>query len=128
MPTHTFYVSQTAAGTTLSGSIAVTDDTELNSDLVLAAESADVVISLAFTKANAQSLLLFCTADATVKFFETATEKDNIALSANVPVIAPSAALVAALLPLATAPTSVKLTCAAGGTFSFRAVLSQNTP
>lgn len=127
MPTHIFQKSCTAGNSTLAGAIAVTNDTELNADLVLAASSSDVVLTLAFTVANCQSLCLYCTAAATVKTFEAATEKDTISLSAGIPVLCTSQAEVDALLT-ATAPTSLKLTCSAGGTFSFRAILSQNTP
>ncbi len=125
MPTHTFE-TQVIAGTPFRGSVSVTNDTELNADLVLASSSSDVVLTIAFTKANCQSLALYCTADCTVKFYETSTLRDTITLTAGVPTIATSSTAVAALLSTSTAPTSVKLTCADGGTFSFRAILSQN--
>jgi hypothetical protein len=127
MPTHTLNrIYQTPAGA-ITSTITITDDTELNSDLVLAASSTNVLLTLAMTRANLKSLALVCTADCTVKTNSSSSPLDTISLTANTPLLAGSASEAAALLPNTSAVSALYLTCANGGTFSLRSILSQDT-
>lgn len=126
MPTHNIIMSYQTGTNAVSGTIAVTDDTEVNADLVLAAASTDVLLSLALTRANVKSLVLYCTAACTVETNSGSAPQETIALTAGIPKICSSAAEVQALI--SNNVSALYLTCADGGTFSMRAIVSNNTP
>ena len=127
MPTHTILqYYQTAAGRT-EGTITITDDTEVNSDLVLAPGASNILLSTTITVANLKSLLLNCTGDCTIKVNSSSAPDDTITLAANAPEMAGTASAAAALLPNTTTVTALYLSSTAGGTFSLRCILSQNT-
>jgi len=124
MPTHTIIQSYQSAAGVLSGHTDVTDDTELNADLLLAAAATNVELDLAFVRSKVKSLCLFCNGDCTVKT-NTTGGSDTIVLVAATPVMCGTTAAVAVLLPTADV-TKLYLNSTAGGTFSFRAIIHES--
>lgn len=120
---HTIVESYSTGGGALVGTLAVTGDTELNSDIVLAASSTNVEADIAFTLANVKSMALMCTADATVKTNDSGSPQETISLSAGIPLVLQSQTEAAATF--AGDVTQIFLTCSAGGTFSSRILLDQ---
>ena len=123
MPTHTITQTYFSGSGSLSGSVSVTDDTELNSDLVLAPGAASVELDLAFVRSKVKSLCFYCTGDCTVKT-NTSGGADTIVLAAQTPCVGGTTAAVAVLLPTADV-TKLYLSSTSGGTFSFRAIIHE---
>ena len=129
MPSHTIVQTYQTAGGSFALTTTVTADTELNIDLTLAASATDILVACPMLRANIKSIALNCTADATVETNSGSAPAHTIALTANVPLIAASnaAALATPFFVAATDITALYVTCAAGGTFSLRAILDNST-
>ena len=114
---------QTAAGS-LTGTLAVTGDTEINADVVLAASSTDVELDVAFAKANVKSIAMTCSAACTVE-----TNANNHAGGNQIDLVAGQPTLcknnTEAQAMFTNDVTKLFLTCSAGGTFSIRILLDQ---
>lgn len=120
MPSHTIAtVYQTPAGS-LQGTITATADTEINADVVLAAEASDVVLTVALDVSQMVSAVLYCTTACTVKNSAGVTLYTLVAATPKV-CVSQAECLALFLADI----TSLKLTCALGGTFSLRTLQDQ---
>jgi hypothetical protein len=120
--THTIVLSYQTAGGSLTGSTAVAGDTEINSDVVLVANAANVELDLDIVRANCKAMGLNCTGDCTVKINSSANAV-SVTLVANTPVILATTAAIQA--EFAADITKLYLSSTAGGTFSIRAILDE---
>lgn len=120
MPSHNVITAYQTAGGSIGGTTTCSADTEINADVVLAAEATDVVLTVAIDVGQVVCLAMMCTAACTVKNSGGTT---LATLVANVPRLCANNADATALL-LADI-TSLKLTCALGGTFSLRTLQDQ---
>ena len=86
--THNILTSyQTAAGN-LSGSTAVTSDSEDNADVLLTGGTSNQVLTVWLNSSNTLSLCLFATQPCTVQFYNSSTLWNTVALTNNAPVVA----------------------------------------
>jgi hypothetical protein len=120
---HTIMQSYQTGNGSLVGNMAVTGDTEINSDVVLAPAAVNVELDVDFKRANAQCLGLECTGDCTIKTNSSSAPQDTIVLTANQPLICKSGAEVAARF--GGDVTKLFLSSTAGGTFSVRILLDE---
>jgi len=127
MPQHTVTQTYQAASGGFTAITAVSSTVELDADVVLNVGATNIELDVAFVRANAKSLCLFCTSAATVytNAASTGAPADTVALTAGVPVICASSAAITALLSHADV-TKLFLTCATGGTFSLRSIIQDH--
>lgn len=127
MPTHTITSSYTVPSGSVVGNTVVTDNEELNIDVVLAAASTNIEVDIVLTRSQLKTLCLFCTGACTVKTNSSSAPSDTISLIAGLPNISANNAGVMLVLPTADT-TKLFLTSAAGGTFSLRSIIHSTNP
>lgn len=120
---HNVVQSYQTAGGSLTGSLAVTGDTEFNADVTLAPAATGIELDVPFTRANVKSIGLFCTGDCTIKTNSNSTPQETISLTAGQPTIAKNTTDINALF--SNNVTKFFLASTAGGAFSVRILLDQ---
>ena len=115
---HTIITSYQTGNGALIGNLAVTGDTEINSDLTLPASSTNKELDVDFTRTKAQAICLYCTAAATAKTNSSSSPRESISLAAGVPIIAAGTTQINALF--GGDVTKFYIDCSSGGTFSIR--------
>lgn len=115
----------TGDGAGLNGSASVQTEACDKRQVVLAADSADVEIDLPIDASAVKGLVLFCTADATVKTNSTSDPGDTFDLKANRDVSWMTDDL--GTVPLSADVTKLYVSCTAGGTITVW-VFSDPTP
>jgi hypothetical protein len=120
---HNVIQTYQTAGGSITGTTVCTGDMEQNADVVLSAGASNVLLTYAFTRANAKSCVLYCSGDCTIKTNSSGSPQDTITLNPGIPI--PAASLTAVEAIFSGNITAFYLSSTAGGTFSVRLLLQQ---
>lgn len=121
--THNILTSYQTQSGALTGTAAVTSDTEQNADVVMTGGGTNIVLTVALNTTNAQTLALYATAACDVAFYNGATAWKTNTLVALTPSVAVGSNAVWTVMGTNTI-TSLKLSCSTNTcTFSLRSII-----
>jgi len=121
--THNILTSYQTQSGSLTGTAAVTSDTEQNADVTMTGGGTNIVLTVALNTTNAQTLALYATTDCAVAFYNGATAWKTNTLVALTPSVAVGSNAVWTVMGTNTI-TSLKLSCSTNTcTFSLRSIV-----
>lgn len=85
--THTFTLGWARSGESISRTVAVSNDSELNADIALTASEANKLVAMAIDVSQMKGLFIDSDVDVTIETNNSGTPVDTISVTANEPVI-----------------------------------------
>lgn len=120
--THNILTSYQTPSGSLTGTAAVTSDTEQNADVLITGGGTNIILTVALNVTNAQTLALYSTLAADVAFYNGATSWKTNTLTANTPSVAVGSNQIWAVMGT-NIITALKITTTNTCTFSLRSII-----